>query len=594
LLHALLRAATVATSIFAVGGVLLSEFQPARDALPLLAIPASIVALRFANGLPFKVRALLTVAVFEASALFWLARVGFALGTGAALSAAVVVAVLLLGRRFGFGVLITMALAVLAIGVATRAGYLVQRLTDSDPHLLRNWVRMALTLALLSAALAVAVDYVVRQTESKYLEAAAALARQLEEEQRRTNLELERAEERRTWERSARELIALGKLDVIEAGDAPAAFRAICEAGARGLDVERCSVWLLDEAMSSLRCVNLYERRPNRHGPGLELAEAGAPVYFAALREERALAFRDARSDPRSQELAPSYLVPLGIGAMLDAPVRYRDRLSGVVCHEHVGPPRPWTAAEQSFAGSLADFAARALFAADRSARERALRVAYDELGLLHRRLESAKEEERRFIAHELHDQLGQTLTALKLRLTMQSRAPANGERPSDTPSSIALVDGLIDRVRRLSLDLRPPLLDELGLMPALSAYLDQQAAISGVHMSLDGPTSEIVLSPELQSACFRIVQEAITNVLRHADAQVVTVQIVYQGARIELTIRDDGRGFEPEEVLDTIGMQAHIGVLGMRERARALGGNFALFSRPGAGTTIDVRLPVS
>jgi signal transduction histidine kinase len=224
------------------------------------------------------------------------------------------------------------------------------------------------------------------------------------------------------------------------------------------------------------------------------------------------------------------------------------------------------------------------------------LRVAYERLGQLHRRLEAAKEDERRFIAHELHDELGQTLTALKLRLQLGARgaaAPADG-----AGEAVALVDNLIARVRKMSVDLRPPLLDEVGLIPALRAYLEAQSSLSGIAMELEEGTEKTPLRlngrlpPELEIVCFRVAQESITNALRHASARHVTVLIVRRKAAITISIRDDGRGFDVAGTLDVAAAAGHLGVLGMRERARAHGGTFELASRPGAGTIVTVDLP--
>jgi signal transduction histidine kinase len=224
------------------------------------------------------------------------------------------------------------------------------------------------------------------------------------------------------------------------------------------------------------------------------------------------------------------------------------------------------------------------------------LRGAYERLGLLHVRLEAAKEDERRFLAHELHDELGQTLTALKLRLQLGARragapADAGGE-------AIALVDDLIARVRKMSVDLRPPLLDEVGLVPALRAYLEAQSALSGVAMELEEGTEKTPLHldgrlpADLEIACFRVVQESITNALRHASARRITVLIVRRRAALTLSVRDDGCGFDVAATLDAAAAEGHLGVVGMRERVRASGGTFQLTSGPAMGTTVLVDLP--
>ncbi|HEY6476810.1 MAG TPA: sensor histidine kinase [Polyangia bacterium] len=220
------------------------------------------------------------------------------------------------------------------------------------------------------------------------------------------------------------------------------------------------------------------------------------------------------------------------------------------------------------------------------------LQVAYARLGKLHGRLEAAKEEERRFLAHELHDELGQSLTALKLRLQLGSQALA--VPPNDgTPQALTLIDQLIARVRRISVDLRPPLLDEVGLGPALRLYLESQAALSQVPIQLDVEDGERArLAPDLEIACFRVVQESITNALRHAAAGHIRVQIVRTADQVSLAIHDDGRGFDPA-ALSAADLAGHLGIVGMRERVRARAGQFRLRSRPGAGTDVEIDLPV-
>jgi signal transduction histidine kinase len=227
------------------------------------------------------------------------------------------------------------------------------------------------------------------------------------------------------------------------------------------------------------------------------------------------------------------------------------------------------------------------------------LQVAYERLGLLNRRIEAAKEDERRFLAHELHDELGQTLTALKLRMQMGARAvPMGNGSPNGASEAIALVDDLIARVRKMSVDLRPPLLDEVGLVPALRAYLEAQSTLSGVSMELEEGTEKTPLHldgrlpADLEIVCFRVAQESITNAIRHASARRVSVLIVKRPTTITLAVKDDGRGFDVARTLETAAAEGHLGVVGMRERARAHGGTLQVISHPGMGTTVTVDIP--
>lgn len=175
-------------------------------------------------------------------------------------------------------------------------------------------------------------------------------------------------------------LLELGRHDAIDAGDLARGLAAITEAAAAGLGCERSSVWLYSEGERSIRCVDLYRRSTRAHESGLELFARDFPRYFAALAEDRTIAASDAHTHPATREFSAVYLKPLGIGAMLEAPIRRMGRLVGVLCNEHVGPPRGFSQEEQGFAASAADMVARALDAVQRRAAEEALARAHAEL----------------------------------------------------------------------------------------------------------------------------------------------------------------------------------------------------------------------
>jgi signal transduction histidine kinase len=221
------------------------------------------------------------------------------------------------------------------------------------------------------------------------------------------------------------------------------------------------------------------------------------------------------------------------------------------------------------------------------------LRLAYEQLGHLHGMLENAREEERRFIARELHDELGQTLTALKLRLQMAAREGA-GPLPGPGSDPVDLIEQLIERVRKMSGDLRPPLLDEVGLVPALRAYLENRLASVAVRIELNvsEPPSAGRLAPDLEIACFRVIQESLTNALRHAQPRRIAIGVRRDDAQIAVSVQDDGSGFDPASLFEAAA-KGHLGVVGMRERVRARGGTFTLASRPGGGTTVEACFPI-
>jgi signal transduction histidine kinase/ligand-binding sensor domain-containing protein len=227
--------------------------------------------------------------------------------------------------------------------------------------------------------------------------------------------------------------------------------------------------------------------------------------------------------------------------------------------------------------------------------RERArqeLSAANERLRLLARRLEAAKEDERQRIARELHDELGPSLTAVIINLQLLARdgpAPAGAARIRD---GIEIADRLVQRVRDLSLDLRPPLLDELGLPAALRGYLETQAERTGLRIPVViGPGVE-GMPREVEIHAFRVVQEAVTNAIRHAAPSQVSVGVERRGGDLLLEVGDDGRGFDVERTMASISGKA-LGLLGMHERVRSLGGDIRIESGPGRGTAVRARIPL-
>ena len=173
-------------------------------------------------------------------------------------------------------------------------------------------------------------------------------------------------------------LAALLRSPALSTGDVDLALAQLTEVAVSVLGVERASVWRFDESRQRIECVDLFERTAARHSRGQALTRDGAPAYFVALDEERTIAASDANLDPRTREFESSYLRPLGIGALLDAPIFVGPALVGVVCHEHVGPPREWRLWEELIASTLADFVALVFATAERIASEREL-AAYRE-----------------------------------------------------------------------------------------------------------------------------------------------------------------------------------------------------------------------
>lgn len=211
------------------------------------------------------------------------------------------------------------------------------------------------------------------------------------------------------------------------------------------------------------------------------------------------------------------------------------------------------------------------------------------ELSALSTHLQEVSEKEKSQLARNLHDELGGLLTAAKIDLSwLQSRVPdpALQERLAQLGG---VLDEAMDLKRRVVEDLRPSLLDHFGLPTALRAYVDSTCAKAGLRAELELPEDGAPMPKETAIALFRIVQEGITNIIRHAGARSVTLRFNMERAACRFTLSDDGQGFD---AADPKFRWSH-GLMGMRQRVRALGGQFELESAPGSGTTLRVSIPM-
>jgi len=211
------------------------------------------------------------------------------------------------------------------------------------------------------------------------------------------------------------------------------------------------------------------------------------------------------------------------------------------------------------------------------------------ELRRLSNRLIGAQDEERRRIARELHDGLGQELAAARMILDQIS-----GETSSQQADELRqFVDHAIEHVRNLSYLLHPPLLDEVGLFPALRCYLDGFTKRSRIRTSLEVcPPDMVRIAPEIEMAMFRIVQEALTNVFRHSAARNVSITITQQSQALSLVVLDDGKGMDAE-ITKLEPNKIGVGIAGMQQRAKDLGGEFRV-ANANPGTVLEIVVPYS
>jgi PAS domain S-box-containing protein len=220
---------------------------------------------------------------------------------------------------------------------------------------------------------------------------------------------------------------------------------------------------------------------------------------------------------------------------------------------------------------------------------EAALRDSAQQMQALSRRVLEVQEAERRRLAAELHDELGQSLTAIKIKLQARARFAERAPVALDA-ETIRIVDDALQQVRRVALALRPSVLDDLGLAPALRWMSEQNAERGGLAVRFESTLEHVRLAPEIETACFRIAQEALTNILRHARAGQVSIELREAGAELQLRIEDDGDGFDLAEMRQRARGGDSLGVLGMQERAALIGAQFEIRSTPGQGTLVSLR----
>ncbi len=309
---------------------------------------------------------------------------------------------------------------------------------------------------------------------------------------------------------------------------------------------------------------------------------------FEQLKEGKILSFQDPNqfSDSSllfntlySRESTPSTFIPLLsheklIGALILS-IGHRDDL---------------TTDQLKIAGEVADQVAVALH---NTLLYEQLREAHLQLQTLSHCLIQVQETERRHLARELHDEMGQALTAVKIHLQETEGLSDDPGVLENIQESIAIVEKMVHQVRSLSIDLRPLLLDDLGLVATLRWYVSRQSQLGGFISHFNANPEKMFLSTEVETACFRVAQEAITNIVRHAKAKKIHVEIKQTDQELLLLVRDDGIGFDIETVQKRSSQTLSMGLLGMKERVTLLEGSLEIESVLGYGTEIRVCLPL-
>ncbi len=381
------------------------------------------------------------------------------------------------------------------------------------------------------------------------------------------------AERRQRNARHQTALMALARMDV---SGWDAALRTITEVDAAALDVHRVSVWLFNEDGSEILCENLYDARDDRHEKAATLRAADYPRYFQALQEKRSVAASDACRDPDTREFTQRYLKPLGITSMLDVPVWHHGKVVGIVCHEHTGPRRRWTAQEQDFAASVADVVARALEAAERrrilSPDGRTLQVnrAWEKLYVTERRQaeKEVRESEERFKSAFERSSIGMSIVGLDDRFLQVNRAAcalfgySAEEMRSLTTASISHPDDLRE-LRKTSDDMRRLLSGEIASFQVEKRYRHKRGhyfwGLIGVSLVRDAEGNPLHFISQVQDITEqKRAEEALRRAHDELEARVAerTAELARANAALQAEIAERKRA-EQELLQKTSELQA-------------------------------------
>jgi signal transduction histidine kinase len=325
--------------------------------------------------------------------------------------------------------------------------------------------------------------------------------------------------------------------------------------------------------------------------PEVPLRLLGQELLDRAVQGKAPVVVSDIQHDPAFDPWRPE-ADARGLRAMVAVPLLSHDRVVGVLA-AYARKPDFFDPEDVAMLMALASQAAVAVQNAQLFAELEAQREALRQVSL---RLVNAQEEERRRISRELHDELGQALTALKINLDVARRAlPADVlpklRRSIYEASSLAVQT--LETARSLSLELRPAILDDLGLVSALRWEIDHYEQRTGQKVYFEADLGDTVLRPELEITIYRIITEALTNVARHAHASHIWAYLRVENRQILAGVEDDGVGFDTTAWFNTRGERQSLGLAGMRERAGLLGGRLDVISRPGHGTHVQVQLPI-
>ena len=312
---------------------------------------------------------------------------------------------------------------------------------------------------------------------------------------------------------------------------------------------------------------------------------SGLSVRQQIIKTGMPVVVSDVRTDPL-------WALPAGavwLRSYVAAPIYLGDEVIGLI---NVGNSRAGFY-DQTHASRLQAFGHQAALAFQNARLFEAMRVSAERLKILSRRLLEVQELQQRATARELHDEIGQALTAAKINLQALQNHPQASPLKAKLKECVDIINQTLQQVRSLSLTLHPAVLDDLGLTPAVRWLVDREAQRGEFNAQVSAEDLPDRFSPEIELVGYRVVQEALNNISRHARAQNVTIEFSRQGRDLHLLIRDDGVGFDTETTYQKVMKSDSLGLLSMQERIELLNGHFEIKSAPGKGTEIHACIPL-
>lgn len=395
-------------------------------------------------------------------------------------------------------------------------------------------------------------------------------------------------------ERKRAESLMAGEKRILEIISSGATLLTVLESIARLVEEQRpetlCSILLLDKSRKTLRhgaapsLPPSYVQAIDGIAIGPTVGSCGTAAFF-----EKTVIVSDISSDPL---WAPyrALALPHGLHACWSVPIFSSDRLVLGTFAQYYQVPQSPSADDLRLVERLCHLAGIAI---ERARAEEVLRDANQALRTLSQRLLQVQEEDRRTIARDLHDEIGQSLTAIKLNVERARRTSDPAARDGIMKDCGQITDNVLEQVRDLSLNLHPSILDDLGLAHALKWYADRQAERAGLKIQVAADFSLPRLSLDIEIACFRIAQEALTNVVRHARASLAGITLTRGTTTVELCIQDDGIGFVADTAFSSANGSVSVGLISMQERAKLLGGTVKITSALRCGTKVLATLPL-